>query len=120
MNSDINSLGKPNSSDSTGVRGRRDLIAICVFAVVLVVFLTVFRYRSGDIEYWNSDATWHTLLTVRCYDEAPISQHLFLPIVTMGGEETNGLAGDLRFLIHKEIITIHLSHRSDSFFHGCL
>ena len=92
MNSDINSLGKPNSSDSTGGRGRRDLIAICVFAVVLVVFLTVFRYRSGDIEYWDSDATWHTLLTVRCYDEAPISQHLFLPIVTMGGEENKWIS----------------------------
>ncbi|MBE5845242.1 MAG: hypothetical protein E7302_13895 [Butyrivibrio sp.] len=48
---------------------------------------TVARYRFGEIDYLDSDATWHTLLTIECYDETPISQHLFLPIVSMGGED---------------------------------
>lgn len=42
------------------------------------------RFRSGEIDYLNSDATWHELLTIECYDETPISQHLFLPIISMG------------------------------------
>lgn len=51
----------------------------------------VFRYRSGEIDYLNSDATWHTLLTIEAYNETPISQHLFLPIVSLGEAEDKGI-----------------------------
>ena len=53
---------------------------------------TVVRYRSGEIDYFDSDATWHTLLTIECYNETPISQHLFLPIVSMGGEDNKWIS----------------------------
>ncbi len=92
MNYETNGSGNLNNSDSVRVRGRRNVAAISVFAAALVVFLTVFRYRSGEIDYWDSDATWHTLLTVKCYNETPISQHLFLPLVTMGGEENKWIS----------------------------
>ena len=71
----------------TAIRGGWKLRVICLFAVALVVFAAVIRYRSGEIDYLDSDATWHTLLTIECYDETPISQHLFLPIVSMGGQD---------------------------------
>lgn len=32
----------------------------------------------------NSDATWHVLLTVECYNQTPIDDHIFLPIVSLG------------------------------------
>lgn len=60
---------------------------IVVICVSLVFLIAAFKYRSGDIGYLNSDATWHTLLTVISYDETPISQHLFLPIVSLGSAE---------------------------------
>ncbi len=53
---------------------------------------TVVRCRSGEIDYLDSDATWHTLLTIECYNETPISQHLFLPIVSMGGEDNKWIS----------------------------
>ena len=48
-------------------------------------------WRDGGIGYHNSDATWHMPLTVTAYDETPISDHLFLPIVTLGEESGKGI-----------------------------
>lgn len=31
------------------------------------------KYSKGEIDYHNSDATWHTLLTVTAYNETPIA-----------------------------------------------
>ena len=42
------------------------------------------KYKTGNIDYRNSDATWHVLLTIECYNETPILDHLFLPIVSLG------------------------------------
>ncbi len=53
----------------------------------LVVIAMCFRFRSDSINYYNSDATWHTLLTVECYRETPVSQHMFLPIVSLGAAD---------------------------------
>ena len=66
-------------------------ICIVFFTLLLVCGFALFRHRTGNIDYRNSDATWHVLLTVECYDETPISQHLFLPLVSMGGEENKGI-----------------------------
>lgn len=56
---------------------------VCI-TVGVIAFLSVMKFRSGEINYLNSDATWHELLTIKAYDETPISQHKFLPIVSLG------------------------------------
>jgi hypothetical protein len=58
---------------------------------MVTILSAVGRYRSGEIDYYNSDATWHTLLTIEAYNETPVSQHLFLPIVSLGGTEDKGI-----------------------------
>lgn len=57
------------------------LVTISILAAILV---SIFKYRDGEINYYNSDATWHTLYIIECYNETPIAEHLFLPIVTLG------------------------------------
>lgn len=56
---------------------------------IIVIFVSLFKYRGDGINcinYFNSDATWHALYTIECYDETPIREHLFLPIVTLGAQ----------------------------------
>lgn len=57
----------------------------------LVLLTSVIRLHSGEINYHNSDATWHALLTVEAYNETPVSTHLFLPIVTLGDADDKGI-----------------------------
>lgn len=65
------------------------LIAV---AIITAVLTAVIKYpQSESINYVNSDATWHTLLTMQAYDETPVSQHRFLPIVSLGGEINKGI-----------------------------
>ncbi len=59
------------------------LVVIIIFFLVCII--STLKYRDGEIDYHNSDATWHTLLTVTAYNETPIYEHLFLPIVSLGG-----------------------------------
>ena len=68
---------------------RKDIIFGLILTIIIgcVLLSSVLRYRSGEIDYLNSDATWHTLLTVECYNETPVSEHLFLPIVSLGSED---------------------------------
>ena len=63
-----------------------------MIALVLIIISAKIRYRSGEIDYLDSDATWHALYTIECYNETPISQHLFLPIVSMGGEDNKWIS----------------------------
>ena len=67
----------------------KNMIPGLVFLVIIgfILLSSVLRYRSGEIDYLNSDATWHTLLTIECYDETSASEHLFLPIVSLGSED---------------------------------
>ena len=62
-------------------------ILITTVAILLVISVSVIKYRSDEVNYRNADATWHTLLTIEAYDETPISDHLFLPIVSLGGDD---------------------------------
>ena len=57
---------------------------ISFLAAVSAAFM---KYRSGDINYVNSDATWHTMLTLQAYDETSPAVHKFLPSVTLGASE---------------------------------
>ena len=53
----------------------------------LVTAISIAKYRSDEINYLNADATWHTLLTIEAYNETPASEHAFLPLVSLGGDE---------------------------------
>lgn len=68
-------------------REKKSKLMVSVIVIFLVVVVSVVKYRSDEVNYLNSDATWHTLLTIEAYDETPISTHLFLPIVSLGNDE---------------------------------
>ena len=55
-----------------------------IIAIAIIIAFSFAKYRSGEVGYYNADATWHTLYTIQAYDETPISVHKFLPIVTLG------------------------------------
>lgn len=68
-------------------------IIVVLLALVAVVFTSVTTYPDySKVNYRNSDATWHTLLTMTAYAETPISEHHFLPIVSLGGADNKGIA----------------------------
>lgn len=66
-------------------------MAITMLVVLLSVLVSIVKYRDGEIDYLNSDATWHTLLTVSAYEETPVRDHLFLPIVSFGKEDDKNI-----------------------------
>ena len=66
---------------------RNTAAELIVFACLLSVIVSIYKYRTGEINYYNSDATWHVLYTIEAYNETPISEHLFLPLVSMGAEQ---------------------------------
>ena len=69
---------------------KRSGIELCktvVVSIIIIVIIAILKYRSGEINYLNSDATWHTLLTIEAYNETSIKDHKFLPIVTLGSDE---------------------------------
>ena len=63
------------------------VIAGGIIIILLVLFVSVIKNKNGDCNYLNSDATWHTLLTVTAYDQTSWKIHKFLPIVTLGSED---------------------------------
>ncbi len=77
------------------IKEQRQLLALTVTAILMVICVSAFKYRSGEINYYNSDATWHTLLTIEAYNETPVSEHLFLPITSLGGQENKYIAWGL-------------------------
>lgn len=81
-------MQKEKSAISDPQRGKVQApLLICLTAILLVTVLAVVRYPKGEVNFRNADATWHTLLTIEAYDETPISEHLFLPIVNFGGRD---------------------------------
>ena len=60
--------------------------------IFVVILVSIIKFRSGEINYLDSDATWHTLLTMQAYDETPIREHKFLPIVSLGGLDNKGIS----------------------------
>ncbi len=62
---------------------------ISILILILITLFTIFFRQSIHSEnsiYQNYDATYHALLTVKALDETPISQHHFLPIVSLGDD----------------------------------
>lgn len=70
---------------------RHKSIAVILILLFLTITVAIMKYRKRGIDYHNSDATRHVLLTVTAYDETPISDHLFLPIVTLGKQSDKGI-----------------------------
>lgn len=69
-------------------------IAVIILVIFMVASISSIRYtllNATDINYRNSDATYHVLLTMKAYDETPISVHKFLPIVSLGKESDKGI-----------------------------
>lgn len=60
---------------------------IGIITIFLVTAISITKYRSDEVDYLNADATWHTLLTIEAYNEMPVSEHMSLPIVSLGGDE---------------------------------
>ncbi|MBQ7156025.1 MAG: hypothetical protein IJR85_10800 [Synergistaceae bacterium] len=69
----------------------RQQLLLFALAVMLSLASAFMKYRSGDINYRNSDAAWHTLLTVQAYHETPSGIHKFLPIVSLGQPEDKNI-----------------------------
>jgi len=65
---------------------------LALITAVFVIFVSVSKYRSDEVNYRNSDAAWHTLLTIEAYSETPASQHLFLPIVSLGNQDNKNIS----------------------------
>ena len=62
-----------------------------ILSLIVILLLSVYKYQSGEINYRNSNATWHVLLTIQSYEETPISVHKFLPIVSFGTPDDKGI-----------------------------
>lgn len=80
-------LLKPNAKG-----WRREAAVLVLAAILLTSLISLLKYRDGEINYDNSDATWHMLLTIEAYDETPAADHLFLPIVSLGDADDKGIS----------------------------
>lgn len=66
--------------------GKANILLLAVLIIIISVSIMLRVPKVNDENYYNSDATYHTLLTMTAYDETPFSVHKFLPIVSLGGE----------------------------------
>ena len=68
------------------VKKRKIFKNILYSLVIMIVMITaiIYKFPKSDYNFMNSDAAWHTLLTIESYNETPIKTHLFLPIVSLG------------------------------------
>lgn len=63
-----------------------------VIWIIVGITVCVFRLPSmNEINYENSDASYHVLLTMEAYDETPVGTHHFLPLVSLGSPEDKGI-----------------------------
>jgi len=74
------------------VKEKTKFYIIIVLTIILLGVSIIIRIPKESELYNNSDATYHTLLTMKCYDETPISVHKFLPIVSLGNEEDKNIS----------------------------
>lgn len=70
------------------------VFSFILIATLIAVVSSILRYPSDidSINFENSDATYHTLLTMQAYDETDLSIHRFLPIVTLGNESDKNIS----------------------------
>lgn len=65
----------------------RDKIALISLVILLLFGIYMRRYQEETLDFYNSDAPYHIVLTMMGYRESPMTEHFFLPIVTLGTEE---------------------------------
>lgn len=64
-----------------------------ILLIMLILFSVVIRAPKADKQnFYNADATYHVLLTMKAYDETPISVHKFVPIVSLGSIEDKDIS----------------------------
>lgn len=63
---------------------------LCIFLCALSLFIRQPNYEEKT--YRNEDAVYHVLLTMKAYDETPVSEHHFLPLVSLGGEDNKDIS----------------------------
>lgn len=66
------------------IRSNGSKMLYVVLLLAAVIALSVVKWPNYEVNYRNSDATWHTLLTIEAYDGTPLSEHKFLPLVSLG------------------------------------
>lgn len=76
----------------TSMNGKKWLLTTFFLTAFLIAGAAVVRYKGENVNYYNSDATWHILLTMHAYEETPVSEHLFLPIVSLGAPDDKWIA----------------------------
>ncbi len=72
------------------VRFDKNKYFIIVILLIVLIYISVARYEENS-NYYNSDATWHTLLTLKCYEETSSDVHKYLPIVSLGEKDDKGI-----------------------------
>lgn len=70
---------------------RNNIIKYTLYFII-ILFLVIIRIPKESAYYKDCDATYHTLLTMKCYDETPKSIHKFLPIVSLGEVEDKNIS----------------------------
>lgn len=58
---------------------------ICILIAVFSIIIRIPDFENTN--FYNNDASWHVLHTLRCYEQTPASIHKFLPLVSLGEEE---------------------------------
>ncbi len=76
---------KNNENIKKTNNSKKNIYLLYIMTIIIIIFVAIIKYKNYEVNYYNSDATWHTLLTIEAYNETPISKHLFLPIVSLGG-----------------------------------
>lgn len=59
----------------------------CIFIAVLFLISTIVKIPKENENFLNSDATYHTLLTIKSLNDNPVKIHHFLPIITLSNNE---------------------------------
>lgn len=68
------------------------LYLVRIFFLVIILFSIIIRApKQYEENYIDSDATYHVLLTLKAYEETPVSIHKFLPLTSLGGEENKNI-----------------------------
>ncbi len=63
---------------------KKENILLSLMAILVLFGIYIRRYDETTMDFYNSDAPYHIVLTMMGYRETPASDHLFLPIATMG------------------------------------
>ena len=71
---------------------KRSYFYLFILTIIAVSCVSVIKYKKYDVNYYNADATWHTLLTIDAYDKTAISKHLFLPIISLGNSTDKNIS----------------------------